>query len=460
MSSHVAHQLADSQSPRQTGKALASPPLSSYSTYHHLPGFQPSCTHLTMTRIYDKNFDREHLIRNNMEQGLPVNFDRIGVRFCQQLKPGPRGPEMRSDKFAFLKETTLDQWKTYTPDQIAAILEQRQHLLEVCERESKGQRPFYFPSRGGRRTIQPPPGFDFPNHRKPWVPDEDDECQVKCCHRCRPTCEPRSYLSLDGIVSGDVPPSAATGFGFHRAGTRPIINARVVQNLGLRAVPWPNAKAKHPMFSSPIISESSDWSISDRSLLDFSSDILSDAGRIEIESSSSEDNLSVDNINAPFSRQHGFNNFIRPSWSPPPTPKGWEGIRLDKEGVPHFEQQPFICDGRSPTSLRSNKKIHHQVLSSIDNLVIEAPGDCSDDMDSQIDDSCPPSPRTTLIRASLTPLPPPTHAEEMVIRDTASPMMVEESEGCFHGEPLDVGDGMAVLEESVDLGVPDLISQV
>lgn len=43
----------------------------------------------------------------------------------------------------------------------------------------------------------------------------------------------------------------------------------------------------------------------------------------------------------------------------------------------------------------------------------------------------------------------------------ATPMMTEElEEGRFHPDPLDVGDGIAVLEESVELGVPDVLTQM
>ncbi|KAI1641020.1 hypothetical protein F4809DRAFT_637150 [Biscogniauxia mediterranea] len=452
MSLHIAHQLADSPSSHQTSEAPASPPLSSYSTYRP-PGFQPSCTHLTMTRIYDPNFDREHLIKHAMENDHPVNYDLLGLSFSEQISPSPRGPERRSDKFAFLKEITPDQLRTYTPQQIATILEQRQHLLDVVRREYEGQRSFYFPSHDGQHVIKLPPGFDYPRDRKPWVPEENDECQVKYCHQCRPTCEPRTYLSLDGVLHGDVSPSAATGFGFHRMGTRPIMDAETMRHIGLKAVPWP--KAKHATLPSSLTSESSNWSISD-----LFEDIPPDATRVEFESSPSDDNPSIGSITSPFSRRHGFNNYMRPPWSPPPTPKGWVGVRWNKEGVPSFEHQPFICDGRSPTSLKINKQTHDQVLSSIDGLIIEPPRDDSEDMDLQSAKPPPPSPTTTFIRACLTPLPPPTHGEEKAIRDTASTMMVEESEGCFHREPLDVGDGVAVLEESVDLGVPDIVSQV
>ena len=45
-------------------------------------------------------------------------------------------------------------------------------------------------------------------------------------------------------------------------------------------------------------------------------------------------------------------------------------------------------------------------------------------------------------------------------RREITPMMKEElEEGRFHHDPLDVGDGIAVLEESIELGVPDFIAK-
>ncbi|KAI1500992.1 hypothetical protein F5X99DRAFT_384069 [Biscogniauxia marginata] len=394
-----------------------------------------------------------------MKKGHPVNFDLLGLSFSEQISPGARGPERRSDKFAFLKEITPDQMKTYTPDQIATILKQREHLLDVVghEQEKAGQRQrsFYFPSCDSNLTVKPPPGFDCPSDdKKPWVLDENDECQVKYCHRCRPSCEPRTYLSLDGVLSGDIPPSVATGFGFHRMGTRPILDAEAVKHIGLRAVPWP--KARSATLPSAPSSESSTWSFSE-----FIEDALTDAEHIEFESSPPENDSSIGGITPSFPRRHLSNDIIRPPWSPPPTPAGWMGVRQNKEGVSSFDYQPFICDGRSPTSLRTNNQVRHQVLGSMDGLTIEASGNVCGDMDLQNVGSPLPSPRTNLIRACLTPLPSPTPGEEMAIRDTATTMMMEESEeGYFHQEPLDVGDGVAILEESVGLGVPDVISQV
>ncbi|KAK8123934.1 hypothetical protein PG999_003852 [Apiospora kogelbergensis] len=114
-----------------------------------------------------------------MEKGLPVSFDCLGASFMDRKPvPSPRGPALRADPLSFLTEITVDDLKSYTPQQLKTILEQREN---------------------------------------------------------------RASLSLDGIVKGDIPPTAITGFGFHLQGTRPLLDARIVRNIGYRAVPWPNA---------------------------------------------------------------------------------------------------------------------------------------------------------------------------------------------------------------------------
>lgn len=63
-----------------------------------------------------------------------------------------------------------------------------------------------------------------------------EECTISLCPRCGRlgAGEQQSFLSLDGVLKGDIPPSAAVGFGFRALGGRPVSNANIVRNLGLR----------------------------------------------------------------------------------------------------------------------------------------------------------------------------------------------------------------------------------
>lgn len=63
-----------------------------------------------------------------MEKGRLADFDLLGLSFGQKLPLRPRSAESRSDKYSFLKELSPEHMGTYTPAQIAAILEQRDHV--------------------------------------------------------------------------------------------------------------------------------------------------------------------------------------------------------------------------------------------------------------------------------------------------------------------------------------------
>jgi hypothetical protein len=57
------------------------------------------------------------------------------------------------------------------------------------------------------------------------------------CPFCRPHYRERTYISLNAIADGDISPSAAAGYGFDCSAGRLVVDARLVMNLGCRAVP-------------------------------------------------------------------------------------------------------------------------------------------------------------------------------------------------------------------------------
>lgn len=75
------------------------------------------------------------------------------------------------------------------------------------------------------------------SNERPWVPPPHHHCQFKVCHRCYRGAAEKSWLSLDGIVNGDISPTAATGYAFSYMKERPICDVSVVNSLGYRAVP-------------------------------------------------------------------------------------------------------------------------------------------------------------------------------------------------------------------------------
>lgn len=73
--------------------------------------------------------------------------------------------------------------------------------------------------------------------KKPWISSIRYECQYRICPRCRPVLADRAFLSLNSIANGDIPPTAAIGYGFHILGERPIAPAGLLKSLGQHPVP-------------------------------------------------------------------------------------------------------------------------------------------------------------------------------------------------------------------------------
>ncbi|OTB07228.1 hypothetical protein M426DRAFT_85775 [Hypoxylon sp. CI-4A] len=306
-----------------------------------------------------------------MEKGRQVAFDIIGSHFADNIQVRPRGPQSRSDvRDSFLSENTEEQLGAYTASQIEVILAQRQNVHDKATSASS--------------ATEPPPGFEGIKATKPWVPSAGEECQFRCCQRCRPSAEPRSYMSMDGIANGDIPPNAAVAFDFHRVGRR-MIHPKRLENIGWRAVPWPRAFAPTPASTISSLTWTSGSTLFGEQYYDARHTQLPESSQ----ASSSKDRA-IDDID-----EH-------------------EQSELD-DALPSLESLHIRL---------AKVKISHILLS-----------------------------------AQLTPLPPCTPEEEAALREHPTKMMEEEmEEGRFHREPLEVDHGVAILEESVSFGVPDVIT--
>lgn len=124
-----------------------------------------------------------------------------------------------------------------------------------------------------------------------------------------------------------------------------------------------------------------------------------------------------------------------------------------------FEHRPFVCDGRSPESLHTNDQARRQIVGSIAGLMHQKlDEDEAEEFRSVYSFELADKPKR--IGAGLASTAPELLGEGSN-QGLATPMMIEElAEGRFHPDPLDVGDGIAVLEESVELGVADVLTQV
>ncbi|KAI5457738.1 hypothetical protein BGZ63DRAFT_427772 [Mariannaea sp. PMI_226] len=187
--------------------------------------------------LYRCTQDREELIEEAASRGFTTAFDDLGRHLTAKLGTRKGSPAAREDKLSFLTEASPQVLATYQPNQLATILRQREHLKSQIykERIRKKNADMFGPFRqtSGREKAS----SKIQNPSRPWVCADDEECQFKVCPLCRPSYADRSFISLDSVLHGELPPTAATGFGFHIIGERPVVDANLVRTLGLRRPP-------------------------------------------------------------------------------------------------------------------------------------------------------------------------------------------------------------------------------
>lgn len=145
-----------------------------------------------------------------------------GEMFSHLMKRPDRGPAARSDKLSLLEELTPKQMESLSAPQLAQLLRQRGHANEQA-----------ITDRFGSPRLA--------SHERPFLKNETQECKQTLCPACGKGMmgEEVSHVDLDGILRGDIPPTVALGYGFRKSG-RPIADANVVRNIGLRRVPEKN----------------------------------------------------------------------------------------------------------------------------------------------------------------------------------------------------------------------------
>lgn len=150
---------------------------------------------------------------------------------------GKHGADARSEKYSFLDEISQEQLWNYTPGELKEILAQRDHVLDVITNERLRDQDFNNQY-----------GFKYPDDDRPWMPDPKYECQHKVCHRCHSIGRQKSWVSLDGVLNGDIPPTVATGYSFSQVKMRPCVDVETVKNLGCRPVPLVSPFSFYPIY--------------------------------------------------------------------------------------------------------------------------------------------------------------------------------------------------------------------
>ncbi|RDA86254.1 hypothetical protein CP532_5111 [Ophiocordyceps camponoti-leonardi (nom. inval.)] len=436
--------------------------------------FEPQCTHITMTRIYDPSLlclncrcpgpagwlyqctqDREELIEHAVSRGEVASFDVLGQRMSEQLKIRKGSPAAREDKFSLLDEMTPQQLAGYRPDQVATLLRQRENVktaiqlqrlrTETCT-QAASRCNYWTAFEGAPSPFEP---------RNPWVPTFTEYCRYRVCPRCRPGLADRAFLSLNAVANGDIPPTAAVGYGFHIMGERPVFDAELVKTIGTGAFmkagkAGPQKTPKTPQSERQLstiskVSGTRNYFRSSESIRQLfgrpsavsqpAEDGSAATGRPQDQGSASgfiKHSPRCENLGKLAEKDKGIDipTHSRPFRPPPglPIPSGTEwhvaesgdsGL-VERSSLAHRER---ASDHDTESTIEDTEMYPHPDSSKA------ADHDDEEDLGVQHGDSPSPSPRDDLPDVSTK----------------------------FASSPLRVENGVAVLEESVELGVPDVV---
>ena len=426
-----------------------------------------------------------------------VEFGSIDEIFANEMSLGKFGPDKRTQKYSFLKEITTEQLHSYTPSQLHMILSQRDHVAEIVaeSRQKAGQK--------------------YPDDNMPWVPDDKAECQHKVCQSCHRVSQEKSWVSLNGVLNGDILPTVATDFAFSFVGSRPIVDVQVAKNLGCRPVPFPyfhvvNLARRAREGWGDLEDHIDSWfqANPDRDA-DHRSEAMpdpeeyfDDSTSVSVSNSDSGESYDTDEGNAadwtPPSPDHvkeahsdklgagtaGPRQIsvqghyratvtdyspLRPPWTPPPTPS----YILEE---PFDEAMDHVYNGRSPWSLKTNSLVRVRLFSSFPTISTVL-GQRSDG-EYRTEEMCDvglvlPLDDALLKRACSTPLPRPDLDEEFLFaKGKISIGDFKHMQAFATAAPTDAAPAPAVhspddevtvalmTEESVETGVPDVVLRV
>ncbi|KAL8371230.1 hypothetical protein RB595_001192 [Gaeumannomyces hyphopodioides] len=212
------------------------------------------CTHTILVRMYSRHHTCESCSRSSPEgyvfrcaqdreliladlarhsQLGHAAFDRLGRQLAGLVGPARRGAQRRTKgatRDAVLEEMTAAEAASYSEAQIEELAAQRGRALRTAKDDTF--RALY-PRSAAVLRARIESVIDASLGEAPWAPQGQDECRLSVCRQCRPHYFERCFLSLGGIANGDVPPTAALGFGFHVDGRRPIVDATVARRLGV-----------------------------------------------------------------------------------------------------------------------------------------------------------------------------------------------------------------------------------
>lgn len=197
--------------------------------------------------------------QDKYERQLPLRFDPDGhVRNIwtdeeQNSKnshvESQESPTIRAMKFLGMKEWMVDLARNghYTDEQIERLMEQKRNLIEALRVEEHRNTP------PQERLVTPAcyrPQLEYLLASQPI-------CNHQCCHRCRPYMKDRGVVSLDAVFNNEIEPLD------EKMDMLPVMDARLLHNIGLRMSPLKTSGAGSSGSSSISTSSSSEYSSED-----------------------------------------------------------------------------------------------------------------------------------------------------------------------------------------------------
>ncbi|KAK3374862.1 hypothetical protein B0H63DRAFT_481048 [Podospora didyma] len=405
--------------------------------------------------VYRCAVQRDAIIMGDKAQGKEVSFDDLGRQFEDKMSMGKFGPDLRMEKYSLLKEMSEEDLHNYNPSQLLGILEHRDNVKETISHD-----PEYTASKWA--------GKSPPNEDMPWLPNEKYECKYTVCQYCYGKGGlDRCWLSLDGVLSGDIPPHAATGFGFSVIKERLVADASIVKNIGYRAVPMPR------YHEWTLLSYSRSTSSSGRVL-----DIIDEHLGMAANAASDDGTQGAGRFSHLNTSQEADDIVIRPPWTPPPTPEPryWfeDGYMNDPVATDASLEVPTYT-GRSPTSLKTNPLCRERAFWTIPSLgmVTAKLKDYTAHGVSVEDRRIPYLPEEMYDVGLFLPFNPEVHAracgktlpgadvkEALFFSEHKTAIEEKESEaGIFSDDPLDAVDGVALTEEAIESGTANVVDE-
>ncbi|KAI8717791.1 hypothetical protein NCS52_00856100 [Fusarium sp. LHS14.1] len=212
-------------------------------THERPEAFRPSCTHTTMTRVYEKDSvccscrrsgqfgwlyrctqDIEQIIDigpPELDPSNPGSINAIGTQKGHRLSSG---------------DMTVEEVAKYTPEHVRIISRQRKEVRNMIARENLKRS-----SNALFNTTRPPPGFEsYTNdsiYAGQWSCGETKICQYRVCPCCRPAVADRAFLDMGAIADGQLPLTAVIGFGFKEIGGKPVVSSEIIKRIGQRGPP-------------------------------------------------------------------------------------------------------------------------------------------------------------------------------------------------------------------------------